>query len=494
MYKHILNVLSFVLLLSTGGARAQEFNLTLNERSQEIFKTSPEALDLKQVQDMVVNDQIELKIAYQRVYQAQKKIGLARAQYFPYGLGTIGTMYWLNIWNPLILVELVTSLPSKWYNVQSEKNLRMAEEYSYRALRENLKNQIAALYYTILKEEAVLTLLKSEVFLLEQLREVYLERVALGLSTMDEVHSVELRILDQRDIVLKFSGYLVAEKAAFNEMIARNPEQAKDLKLQPVGDFLEASDYQTDLDTLVRSALNRSPELVAANYVVNAAYKDKKSVRWSILSFSGIGFGYWARINVAGSKIEQAKLNRELVETTLSNQVYVFESRFKNTLSHFHSEYAVYSDTNFYMNGVLEQFKAGEVSLDQLIEVQILYLKDLNEMAVAHYDALIKLNDFERAVLGDVKTPKFASNDFEVVLKRGNPRSNLSILSNESLDHIEKVEYVFDDASIREIHGYSKESGFNVRIYNQADSVISGFVRLVTADGEIIKKHFKFDI
>src|SRR5690606_18025466 len=139
-----------------------------------------------------------------------------RAQYFPYGLGTVGILYYLNSFNPLILVELVTSLPSKIYNVQKEKNLRMATVYSNKALALNIRNQVENLYYTVLKEESSLQLAELELYLLETIYSSMEERVALGLESSLELRNLELRILDIRDIVLKFQAYLVEEKSAFN--------------------------------------------------------------------------------------------------------------------------------------------------------------------------------------------------------------------------------------------------------------------------------------
>src|SRR5690606_10361066 len=103
--------------------------------------------------------------------------------------------------------------------------------------------------------------------------------------------------------------YLSAEKAAFNLLISQTPVEGAKVQLQPVGKFLDSNEYAIDAETLKMQALDRSPEIVAAKYMVTAAAKAKKSTGWSILSFSGIGFGYWGRIQVAGSKVEQARLN-----------------------------------------------------------------------------------------------------------------------------------------------------------------------------------------
>lgn len=389
---------------------AQELHLNIHQEVNKVLEPKEGGLDLKQIQDLTLNDQIDLKISYERLFQAQKKIAQARAEYFPYGLGTIAAMYFLNVWNPLILVELVTSLPSKWYNVQSEKNLRWAQKYSFKALEHNIKAQVAHLYYGLLKEEATLKLTEVQIRLMEKLLTAVKEEVELGISDYTDIENLEIRILDARDIYLKFSAYHAQSTAAFNQMISQDPEFSKLAKLQPVAEFNVRDEYTTNLEQAALAAVERAPEIVSADYMIVAARKAKKSIRWSVLSFSGIGFGYWSRVQVAGSKVEAAELNRELVETTIKNQVYVTHSAFMRAMDLFNAEEAISSGTSFFTEVKIEQFKGREVSLRTLLETELLFVKDYTETIVAHYDSLIKKIDFERAILGTAKDPSIQTN------------------------------------------------------------------------------------
>lgn len=398
MFKNILTVLCAVLMTSNA-VMANDLHLQLTEKAHEVLEPKEDALTLEDVQSKLVNEQLDIQISYEKLYQAQKKIGEARAQYFPYGAGTVAAMYLLNVWNPLLLVELITSIPSKIYNVKTEKNLAKAQKYNNKALEENIKNQVAHLYFNILKEESVLKLTKLELTLMETLLKVYQERVDLGLSTEVDEQEIQLRILDLRDAYLKFHAYLLAEKAAFNVMIAKSPEEAKVIELQTMSDFLEEDNYQRGIQEMIDMALEKSPELVAAEYLISAARNAKKSTKWSILSFNGIGFGYWGRVQVARSKVEDAKLNKELVKEHLTNQVYVADNALKRSLDFLNSEIAVFEETEFFTETELERFKARDISLDALIEAELFFLKDFKELIIAHYESYIKLNDLERVIL-----------------------------------------------------------------------------------------------
>ncbi|MBA2405840.1 MAG: TolC family protein [Bdellovibrionales bacterium] len=488
MFKNIF-VVAVALILPLKGI-ANDLHLKLPEKAYEVIAKNPNALTLEQVNEMVVNDQLDLQISYEKLLQAQKKIGEARAQYFPYGIGTLVAMYILNVWNPLVLVELVTSLPSKIYNVQSEKNMSMAQQYGNKALKENIKNQVAHLYYNILKEESALKLAKMELQLLETLYKATEDKVSLGLSTEQELRSLELRMLNLRDICLKFSAYFSAEKAAFAILISKLPSEAKAIELQADDSFLNPADFTLTSEVIKLNAIDRSPEIVAADYMITAASKAKNSAAWSVLSFSGIGFGYWGKMQVAGSKIEQARLNRQQVELNLANQSYVINNSFHRTLEHFMGEQAVFNDTAMYYEAQFGRFAANDLSLDLLAETGLLYIKDFRELVAAHYDAMKKLNDLERVALGDVKSNDSVAQNIEVVFtKLNNNRYSLAIATNED---VKSVEYVFESSSLSPMTMFNRSTGYGVVLKLSQANDFSGHANVTMKNGKVITKQFSF--
>jgi hypothetical protein len=487
MLKNIFMV-AIALMLPLHGF-ANDLHLKLPETAYSVLAPKANGISLKEVEDAVVNDQLDIQISYERLLQAQRKIGQARSQYFPYGLGTLGVIYLLNSWNPILLIELVTSLPSKVYNVQSEKNMKMATLYSNEALAANIKNQIGTLYYTILKEESALKLSRMQLQLMETLYGVTKEKVAVGLATQDELHDLEIRLLDLKDITLRFAGYLSAEKSAFNLLVSQTPVEGSKVQLQPVGKFLESADYNLDSETLKLQAVDRSPEIVAADYMITAASRANTSAAWSILSFSGIGFGYWGRVQVAGSKTEQARVNRELVETTLINQTYVLNNTFQRTLDHFNGVKSVFNDSALFYDGEFARFNASEVALDRLLEIELIYVKDFSTMVAAHYESLIKLNNLERAVLGSAKGTVAELEKIEVVTTElNNGKVSLSI---KSVEDVLNVQYVFDNTGWYPTTITNAATGYAVVLKTSAENVLTGHVNVTLKSGKIITKKFK---
>lgn len=469
---------------------ANDLHLHIPERSHAVLAPKANALNLNEINAKLMNEQLDLQISYERLIQTQKKIGEARAQYFPYGLNTVAAMYFLNIWNPLLLVELITSLPSKIFYVQSEKNMSMAQKYGHKALKENIKNQVAGLYYDILKEESVLKLAKMELTLLETLYKVVEEKVRLGLVSAQDLRSLELRILDMRDICLKFAGYLSAEKLAFNTMISEMPEEARKIDLQTVGTFLEPQDYGLPSEIIKLNAIDRSPEIVSAEYMITAASKAKNSTAWSILSFNGIGFNYWGRMQIAGSKIQQARVNREQTEVTLSNQAYIKNNAFHRTLDHFVSEKEVFKGTEAHFDGEFARFQSGDIALDRLIESEIIYLRDFREMVVAHYESLKKLNDLERIALNEVKGNAAELEKIDIVFDHmSDQKYSLSVKSQEK---VKSVEYVFNRSGLSTLTVTNPRTDFGVILKLIDAKDFAGHVNVNYENGSTVTKQFKF--
>lgn len=403
-FKKMTFLLSLTLIIQSGFAFAEDIHLNIQEHANKVLVAPEGALTVDQVKEIVAGDHINVKIAYERLLQAQSSISVARAKYFPYGVGSVYTLSTAGSLSPLILVELITSLPSKWYTVKKEKNLKSAQKYNFLSLRENIKNQVASIYYNYLREKTYIDMTALQLTLTEKLLETAQIRVDIGLEDADKLSELKLRVLDLRDIYLKYSGYLNEEQAAINMMLNLTPEAGAGVKFAPVAPFLSGADYQMSVDEMLLGTVENSYEVKAANYMVKAAYNSKRSTQWSILSFSGLGFGYWARVQFSQSKIEEATVLRELTRENVVNQIYTKDTIFQNSLKFYESEQEIYSETKYFMEGNLDLFNSNDLELAELLESEILYLKDFSEMLAAHYDSLVNLDGLERAVLKSVST------------------------------------------------------------------------------------------
>ena len=470
---------------------AKEYALQILEQTQSVLETRDNALSLEQAKELAVGDNIDVKIAYERLFQAQRKINLARAQFFPYGVGDVAVIYFTNAFSTLILIELATSIPMKWYNVKKEKHLRNAEAWSLKALTENIKNQTALLYYNILKEESMLRLTSYELKLMEELIAARAVEAQVGVYDANDLRDLRYRFLNLRDEYLKFEAYLAEEKAAMKMLL--NLPYTTDLVLQPVASFLNDTDFDLDVESLALMAQNRSYEVKSAEQVVQAAYDSKRSTQWSILSFSGIGFGYLANVRMEKSKVREAQYRLEATRENIYNNVYTRSGMFRNSVEFFLNEKIISDTTEKFMKGQLEVFNKGELAVSELIESELYYLRDFRDMLRAHYNAYVRLDDLERVVQGNVDELLYADARFSVLAEQSETMTYISLVDPDGLsDEIESVTYVFENQNVNDIKSFRSRSNFSVRVSNRNLSFpIILKAQVIFRNGEIVTKKIK---
>jgi len=483
--------LLFIFILFCQSLFAKEYALQVFEQADSVLETSTNALSLETVKEMAVGDGVDSKIAYERLFQAQRKISLARAQYFPYGVGDVAAIYFTGTFAPLLLVELVTSLPSKWYNVRNQKHLRNAQSWNLKALKENIKNQTALLYYNINKEEAMVRLASYELKLLEELIMARRYEAMIGVYDQNKVENLELRALNLRDEYLKFSAYLNEEKAAMKMLL--NLPYTQKLELQPIPNFLTANDFDVDASMLAEIAQNRSYEIKAAEQVVQAAYDSKRSAQWSILSFSGIGFGYLGNVRFQKSKVREAQFRLDATRNNVHNNVFARVSMFRNSVEYFISEKVISDNSKKYVESKLESFNKGELSVSELIEAELYFLRDYREMLQAHYSSYIRLDDLERVVLGSVNELQYDDAYFSVKAQETEYSTVFELLDTDGLiDEVESVTYTFGDNNTEDIKSFNSRSQFRVRVNNRKlQYPFNISMKIIFKNGEFLNKEIK---
>lgn len=481
---------TFFALTSFQLVSAEDIHLETLKRSQELMEERPDGISLEQAKELAAGENVDARIAYEKLYQAHQRIHQARANYFPYGAGDVAALYITNFWNPLILAEMVTSVPSKWYNVQRFAYLMNAEAHRLKSLKANLRNQVAKFYYGVLKEETVLALTGLEIRLLEELVRVLEIQAEAGLADIDELEDAERSALKIRDQYLKLKSYLAEEKAAL-KVVLNLAYDEKDLVFQPVKDLLNQDDISIDLENLALTSLNRSHEVKAAQQVIYAASAARSSEKWSILSFTGLGFNYLERVRYAGSKLDQAIFQKEALERNIESEVYARESALRNSIDFLHSEVEIADNSKRHMLGELESFRAGHAKVNDLIEADLYFVRDFRKVVVAHYNSLSRLDDLERIALGNVEQ-EFEEHLFAIVSEPYSNGVSLRLEADLDFGTVQSVTYSFDLVGQKDIKSFNEQNGFKVFIPKTVSghNAKEGQALIILKSGEAVKKEF----
>lgn len=487
MKKFCTIVLLFVFSLSAIGS---DEHLRALELTNKILENREGADSLEKVKELAAGENVDVRIAYERLYQAQQKIGQARATYFPYGIGEVLVLQATDFWNPLILTELVTSIPSKWFNVKRTHNLRNAEKHTLAALRENIKNEVANLYYETLKEEAIIDLARYELIMLEELMQALKVQVQTGIATQQDLDELEYSSLRKREAFLKLESYLNESKASMKMLLGLSYRD-KMIKFQPVNKFLSSNDFQMNKEELVLTALNRSHEMKAAQQMIYAASNAKRSTKWSILSFAGLGFDYLQRVHLAGSKLNQAIYAKEALEVNIQNEVYSKDSRLRNSIDVMTRELSIMETSRDFMLTQLELFKAHRINVNELIDANLIYIRDFAQTIIYHYDSLQRLDDLERIALGNVTSSDVAQVKFEFKLNQHKRRNHFQMLPIENTSQsVSSVTYRFDSHDISDLKSFNPQDNFSVELGRSVKFPIVGTALIFFKNGEVIQRNF----
>lgn len=496
--KYIIILITLVFSINFAFAGNSTLAKSIIAESESILAEKENAITLEELQQMVSNDSLDVQISYERLLQAQKKIGSARAQYFPYGIGAVASLYFYGSFSYLILAELITSLPSKIYNVQSTKNVRKAQAENLKTVKANIKNQIAKMYYNFLKDEALLKIASLELKLMEADIASTEENIELGMSTDVDLTNLKYKYLTLRDVYLRFSGYYNQSLKALNIATGRDSTEEV-LKLQPVNTYLSADQVRMSSAEMETLAIENSSELKAANYMIKAAHHNTNSVRWSVLSFSGIGFGYMSRIRFSKSARANAYYNRDSVQRNIENQVYTRRAKLINSIGIFNQDHDLYNVTKSYVEGDIEEYKSGQLTLSKVIQTELIYLSDFRETIRSHYQALIDIDNLKRLVGQNVygegaiiESIEPETELAELKIKKRGRVIRINAYNMISSEKIESVQYEFNDRLFKEMKSFSSSNNFAVKLYTRTSSTkVSGRAIITMENGEQIIKEFK---
>jgi len=496
MKKYFIIFLATVLSMSVAFADNSDLAVTITSKAESVLEKKRDAINLEELRGLVVNENIDIQLSYERLFQAQKKIGSARAEYFPYGVGAVASIYFYGAFSYLFIAELVTSLPSKIYNVQKRKNIRNAQREYLKAVEANIHNEVAKMYYGFLKDEALLKIATFELKLLEAKIASVEERIEFGISTDTELESAKYHYYTLRDVFLRFNSYYLQSLQALNVLMGR-PSSMPVIALQPVAKFLSADLVRMSTEKMKNIAIKNSNELKAANYLIRAAHNNTNSVAWSVLSFSGIGFGYMNKIRSSKSETKEAYFVRDSAKRSVESEVYTRKAKLVNSIGILDQDRALYQTTKFYVEGEIADFKAGQLTLPRLIETELIYLTDYREAVRSHYNTLSNLDNLKRVVGAKVYDTitreelvvSTSSDEVELSVSRTGKTISIKTYSVLEQSEIARVTYDFDGKLFNTMTSISSINNFTIKLFTKRKTTsVSGQATITMRNGDVITK------
>ncbi len=368
------------------------------------------------VRGLVLDQNIPVMLAANRVHVAKEEVNVARARLLPsINLGALagGSAGFLTAGVEFLLPFLI---PSNWFDLNHSMDLLHASHAAFRAMQLDAFSSAYSLYFQALSDTKLIALLQSQ---LNDFREIeaYTEELAnAGAGTLDNYTLAK----SQADIaevnVLQIKDLIAQENAALKRALGLNYTQ----KLSLSAAEISASPWEdASIAATLNNALAKAPEATQLAYLARAA----KSARWSKIfgfvkgsaakggseifsnmtvnsSFS-FGFTMFPEIKITQHQareveLRQAELRAQLQELLETNRDQIRNAKEKISLAS-QSEAGM---QKVYDNA-LARFKAGTLALTEVITARGRLIQAAGETQRARVHLTLLRVALHRAMLTD---------------------------------------------------------------------------------------------
>lgn len=391
-----------------------------------------EVLTLEQLREEVLDDNLDVKIQYEKYYQAQQNVGVKLGEFLP--SLDIQLLYWNNSY--AMLYALVPT-PSGWFHYEASKELAIAEKYVTDSIKLNILRDLTMSFINVKHQEQVqASLIKEEAMLTEVVKQAE-QMEALGLAQIGEAFTAQRALMQHQQQIFALESVIAAQKEAL--LLAINRDATSEIEL---ADFTQDTSVLPEtVEEAIEIGLNNAPELKANIFMAEGARYSTQAARWSFISFSGIGFGYPAALRIEKSKAREIALKGEKVASEISNQIDYAYKKLENLDMRIDNQTDLVALATVNLARVTELYEAGQATLAELLKAKNALLTaersliDLNmkkELAIANTKRLLGLD----ASMNDYDLTVYEDADLEVNVKNlrfGKKAVNADIIIDEEL-------------------------------------------------------------
>ncbi|MDD4975887.1 MAG: TolC family protein [Bacteriovorax sp.] len=302
----------------------------------------------------------------ERVFQAQKNIGVARGNLLPklslkslIGLATGDYVSAVGTVLPFLF-------PTNWYKWEASKDLYQAEKTSFASLRGNEMNMVEGLYYVILRDQQVLERLKKHITWMKQIQDTIKQSEKVGTATQGTADYFGLSIGVLEKDKINFEALIKIQYAQLAQASALSPINGiGGLMAVAVPDLsvVEALDPAS----FFKEAQAKSYELKSLGFLLKAAKTSQKEIYFNFFDLdgnSGIGFGTRSQILVSKSQQEEINKKAEETKSLIELQSSLVANEYNQALDSYQLAQSNKNSATKRMNWLISRLLQGDGSID----------------------------------------------------------------------------------------------------------------------------------
>ena len=371
------------------------------------FSTFASELTLEQLRSEVLNENLDIKIQYEKYYQANHNVGVKLGEFLPslnlqliYYNSTVGLLY------------SVVPTPSDWFNYEASQELAIAERYTTEAIKLNILRDLTANYISIKHQEIMLESYKEEEALLNTMYSRAVDMETLGAGSATDTFTARRALLQHQNDILALDSVIDINLEAMSLSLNRMPGERVVL-----ADYVPQSvdEIPSNIDEAIAQALANSPELKANFFMQQAAQYMTSSARWSFVSFSGIGFGYPASISLEKARLREIQLEGEKLRTSIGNQLDLAYTTIANLDLRIANQVEIIQAAQIEASRTQELYDLSQASLEELTEAKRAVLQEQRDLATLKMEKEIEIAEIKRLVGQDTAGGELSPEDLESI-------------------------------------------------------------------------------
>lgn len=336
-----------------------------------------DVLTLEDVRSEVLSDNLEIKIQYEKYYQAQKSVQVALGQFLPRL-----SIEMTRLSTTLGVAQAFLPTPSGWFEYQASQEFAVAESFATEALRLNILEGLTKSFIKIKFQEKLAASADEQTKLLTDVVKTMETREALGAATRQQVFVAKKNLQSHKQQVFALNSIIRAEKYALNMALSRVPTQEYVLAELPE---ITTDMVPTTIEEGTVLALNNSPELAQNFFMREGAQYMEASARWSFISFEGIGFDYPAVVSIEKSKVRVIELQGKRTELKIRNQVFATYKDLAIVDERIEIQEEIIAETKKDVAEKEVLFSGNQISFDDLVSARNTLLQE--ERALLSFEA-----------------------------------------------------------------------------------------------------------
>lgn len=271
-------------------------------------------LTLEQLRKEVLDENLDIRVQYEKYYQSQRNVGVALGQFLPNA-----NINLVNINATLAVLQSVLPTPSHWFDYQASKELAVAEKYTTESIKLNILEGLTVNFLNLKHQEQLLVSMRTQELFLENVYHEVKKKEELGLASANDVFIAKRNLLQHRQDIFSLETLMSTEKQSLLIALSWTPDEELTLGQLPDENLEVVPATATEG---IELALKNSTELVSNTYQAQAARFMVASKKWSFISFNGIGFDYVANLGIERSRARVVELQKEQISLKIKNQVF----------------------------------------------------------------------------------------------------------------------------------------------------------------------------